>query len=209
VEVGLGAQAAVALERRGDARARGPDGDGGLHGDDRPGLQAGAHVGEDGVERAPVGSRVGVDDERRHGDDEVRALGHGLGGLRRGPQATGAQRVPERLVEARLPGERRTTGVDELDGVGVDIAADDVVACAGDLDGQWEPDLAERDDDGLHAAACSATVSPEAALASTASAQATASRPSASVTTCASGTPASRSTKPSSSTSSGSRRARA
>ena len=90
-------------------------------------------------------------------------------------------------------------------------AANDAVAAARNLDGERQPNLAERNDDDLHQtpAALGVTVIPLAALSSTASALAKVSSPSASVTTCESGEPPSRSRKRSSCTRSGSRRASA
>ena len=65
-------------------------------------------------------------------------------------------------------------GVDEVDDPLIDVAADDLVASAGDGDGQGQPDLAERDDDDAHqlavASATGRTVSPLEAASRTASA---------------------------------------
>ena len=75
----------------------------------------------------------------------------------------------------RLARERLAPGVDVGDHPRADVAADHLVPRPRELDGQRQPDLAQRDDDGLHVFALSRTVSPVAALRSTASAQTTVS----------------------------------
>ena len=146
----------------------------------------------DRVERAPVRPRVGVDVERRDGDDEVGALGDRgascrssrAGARRRRPRAARRRGPPRRGTAAR----RALTSVDDAL---VDVAADDLVAGARDLRGQRQPDLAERDDDGLHARRRACTVSPRArARRAPPRRSATVSSPASSGTTGASSSPA-------------------
>ena len=208
-ELVLGAQAAVARERRRDPVAGRADGQRRLDRHRGARLQAGADVGQHRVERAEVRTGVGVDDQRRHRHDELRAAGDRLRGVGRRPQAPVADDLGQRLGEPGLAGEGRLRRVDEVDRGRVDVAADDLVAGAGDLGGERQADLAQRDDDRPQMATSTATVAPSRALASAASATSTVSSPSASVTTGASASPASRSQNASSSTSRGSRRASA
>jgi hypothetical protein len=106
VEVLLGPQAARAAQGRRDALARGPDGHGGLDGHRGAGPQAGADVGDDGVEDGPVGAGGGVHHERRDRDDEVRPLRHGAARVGGRAQAPGADVLGQELLEARLAGKR-------------------------------------------------------------------------------------------------------
>ena len=105
------------------------------------------------------------------------------GGVGGRAQAPVADDLGQRVGEPVLAGERRLRGVDEVDRGRVDVAADHLVAGAGDLGGERQADLAQRDDDRPQMATSTATVAPPRALASAASATSTVSRPSASVTT--------------------------
>jgi hypothetical protein len=208
-ELVLGAQSAALGERGGDARARRAHGHGRLDRHGGAGPQPGADVAEDGVEGPPIGLRVGIDEQRGHGDHELGAGGHRLARVGGRGQPSVGDDLCEHLGKALLAGEWRLGPVDEVHDRPVDVAADNGVARACDLCGDGQSDLAQRDDDGPHWAASSATVWPVRALASAASATITVSRPSVSVTTGAFASPASMSQKVSSSTSSGSRRASA
>ena len=204
VEVALGDQPAGLLEQRREAAARRVQRDGRLDAHGRPGLQPIADGADRRVERTPARARAAVDRQGRDGDDEVGSGGHGVGRARARAQAPRADRLLQRLGEPGLAGERRLTGVDGVDHGGVDVAADDLVAGAGDLRGQRKADLAQGDDHRSHDG--TRTVSPVAALRRTLSAQMTVARPSSRLTTGGPGSPRSSAENASSSTSSGSRR---
>ncbi len=156
----------------------------------------------DGVDAAPVRARVLVDEQRRHGDDELGALGDGGGRVGRRAQAPAGDDLGERLLEAALAGKRRHAGVDGVDRARVDVAADDLVAGARDVGRQRQAHLAQRDDDRPHRR----TVRRVRALSSTFSAQRTVCSPSSSDTVGESSSPSTKSQNASSSASSGSRR---
>ena len=176
MEVALGHQPAVLLQQGREAPARRAQRHGGLDRDGGLGLQPLADRADRGIERAPVGVRAVVDAQRRNGGHEVGAGADGVRRARGRPQAPGVDSFLQRLVEPGLAGERGRAGVDLVDDLRVDVAADDVVPRSGDLRGERQADLAERDDDRPHAA--TSTVSPVWALRSTLSAHTTVARPS-------------------------------
>ena len=171
----------MARERRGDPvagradRQRRLDGHGGAR------LQTGADVGQHRVERAEVRTGVGVDDQRRHRDDELGAAGHRLRWCR-----SVARRRPAPTTSASAsaspssPGNGGCAALTRSTGDRVDVAADHLVAGAGDLGGERQADLAQRDDDRLQRPPRGARSRRSRRCASAASATSTVSSPSAS-----------------------------
>ena len=106
VEVLLGTQPRRLGERGRDALPGGPDRQRRLDAHDGPGLQSPADVGEHRIEHAEVRAGVGVDDERRHRDHQLGALGDRRGRIGGRPQPPRRDDFGQRLSESGLAGER-------------------------------------------------------------------------------------------------------
>ena len=151
-EVGAGGEAGALLEHGAEAVARGADRQRGLVGDERAGLEALRDVAGGGVHPAEVRHAVGVDEQRHHHDDGL-ARGDGGRGVGGGGQQPSADDVGELLVEEGLSREGLLAGVDEADGLGVDVGTGHLVTEGRELDREREADLAEGDDRDVHKAA--------------------------------------------------------
>ena len=165
VEVRFAAQAAAARRARARSRPRVvPTGTVVSTDTTVPGPQAGADVGEDGVERsaspgrAPASTISGGTAMTRSAPSATAAVVS-----RRRAQAPGADDLGERLGEAGLAGERRRAALTSVDDVARSTSQPTTSwPGARDLDGERQADLAERDDDrALTRAARGATVSPD------------------------------------------------
>jgi hypothetical protein len=137
------------LEHRLPAVAGGADGKRRLVRHQRAGGEVRAERARRGVHPSEVGARLGIDEQRHHEHDRVGA-GDGVGVVGRRAQATGGHELGQLLLQVRLARERLDARVDQLDGPGVDVDADDVVALRCELHGQRQPDLAQGDDGDLH-----------------------------------------------------------
>ena len=89
-------------------------------------------------------------DEERHDEHDGVGAGHGVGVVGGGAEPAGGDELGELLLQVRpRRGTARCPALTRSTVRWDDVDADDVVALAGELDGERQPDLAEGDDGDL------------------------------------------------------------